>query len=1021
MKTDHSKKLRGRVIVVGLLLCLSTAAFLYTSTHRNEAEPYAPASIEAESDLVKNHSYWGFELMNAEFSSDMNAWVYQFIHEKTGGKLIYVANEDQNKWFSIAFRTPAVDNTGVNHIIEHTVLEGSGKYNFKGAFTEISKRSVYTFMNAYTSSDQTLYPIASENDQDFQNLMSYYLDAVFDPVVVKNDKLLMQEGWRYQVDGSAGDIGFNGVVFNEMKGALSDRYDTIYTQLPSLVYPDTKYRFNSGGNPMDIVDLTHAHLVDTYQKYYTPSNACIVLYGKMDVKEKLQFISEGYYDKYTQKGEIDDPKVQEPFPSPKTFTLQYPAEPGATSENDSILTWNLALSNTDVNDRLGLELLAILLTESNSSDLYLNTVDQDMGQYVSAELDPTYFQPLFTIMLEGANSLDREKFDAAVQKSLGDIARKGFDKREIKAVINSYRLDFKTALLSADKGGNAVDSVSNGFVTHGDPLLLLNQSKTLEAIEAETLKGRYFENLITKYLIDNPHQVSAVFEPAKDYMAGMDTEINQKLQGRLMKMSPEEVNTLKAGSAQYEAWQQLPAVQEALDALPTLEISQLNLKPHRLAPVENTLAGTSMYAYPCDTRGLTRLNLYFDMGTLTQKELSYLDLFSRVLERADTKSYDNTLFTSLLQESTSGLTYTPLFLEDGKDPSQIHGYYQVSTVFESQQSSTAAKLMKEVFLKARLNNRSLIEDTLSELVAELEDEKVNAPADTAYSRIGASLSKAGALYDNRYEEGLKTLSGDEKDFETAYPEIRKTLQSIYRKVFNRRNLKWSIVSDETGIAACEKSMIPLLKALKDQELPSAVWDIEVKKQRTALMAPSEMQTIYEGFSMKQTSTPVSGQDLVFAQLLSEGYMYENIRLKGGAYGGSFTLDPDGTALFETYSDPNLPESVATIRNVPAYLNGYRPKPTDIANAITAVAGGMALGKDLFDETEDEDLRRLSNGDPRLEENLLREALGTTLQDLPAFTEKIEAGLQDSSLVVAGSESQILKNKALFDTLKYIQE
>lgn len=1024
MYKSFSKKQLVALILSGVMAAQTGISVgVYADTNANASTPTAVTEVQTikTEDLVVGQSYYGFKLDKKMFSKDLNSDVFEFTHEKTGGKLVYLANEDKNKWFNVAFRTPTVDNTGVNHILEHSVLEGSEKYDIKSPFTEMGKRSVSTYMNAFTGSDVTSYPIASENEQDFQNLLSVYMDAAFAPVVAKNNKLLMQEGWRYVVDEKTGKISYNGVVFNEMKGALSDMYDTIFTALPSLVYPDTKYKYNSGGNPENIVDLTHAQLVATYKKYYNPTNACIMLYGKMNIAEKLKFISENYYDKYDKTEPIVDNKIQESFTAPKSVTLKYPADESAAPETDSVLTYNFALNNTDVKDRLGLSILSLLLANGDNSPLYKNTIEQGFGQDVYAELDTSYYQPMFTFMLEGADQKDMAKFDKVVQSTLKDLVKKGIDKERIKAVMNSFELSFKSSLLSANKGEMAIDAVNGGFITYGDPTLRLNQSEDLMAIKKEGIEGKYFEDLISKYLLGNKHLVKAVFTPDAQYMANINKNIDQKLADRLKKMNKAQLDALKSEAKAYEAWQQLPLDKASLTVLPTLKISDLDMTPKQLATDEKTISGTTVYEHNVNALGLTRVSMYFDLSTLTQDELVYIDLFSKVLDAADSKQYDNEKLSNLIYKSTGGFDHGAAYLADGKDASVVNAYYNVDATFAKEQCYSAAVLMQELFTNAKINDKELVGNKLSELIDDLKDAKVNNASDMTSSRWNATATKVGALRDSKYTEGYKTLLAAEKDFDKAYPELQKKLNAIYTKVFNKNNLKWSVASDEKGIANCEDAMADMLDVLKSDKLAQNTWKIDIAKKDTGLIIPSEVQYINVGFTMDGIGEKLTGQDLVFAQILSDGYMYENIRLKGGAYGGYFSIQADGRVKFTTYRDPKLKESVQVINNVTAYLKNYKITQEEVDNAIITLAGRFELGSDLFDETYGEDVKKLGHADLELKERLKKEILATKASDLAAFTAKMEKGLKESTMVVSGSETQIKANKNLFDVVAPAQE
>jgi len=1026
LRSQNKKTRITALILSGLLLGqsgITASAANYVQQERSQFGQFSQGQLfraAASTELVVGQTYQGFTLKSKSISKDLDSQVYEFIHEKSGCKLIYFQNEDKNKWFNIAFRTPTVDDTGVNHIIEHTVLEASEKYNFKSPFTEMGKRSVSTYMNAFTGSDVTSYPVASENAQDFQNLMSVYLDAVFAPLVVKNDKLLQQEGWRYEIDEATGKIGLNGVVFNEMKGALSEKNDSIFTALQKLLYPDTKYRFNSGGDPEAVIDLTQEQLVSTYKRHYNPSNACIMLYGKMDPQEKLKYIQDNYLSKYEKAAEIKDDKVQPGYKETKTVTLSYPADASATAKNDSVLTWNLVLNGTTVMDRLGLQILASVLGAGENSPLYKKTVEQGIGQNVQVSLDTSYYQPAFTIMLDGADEKDRQKFEDAIISTLKEQQEKGIDKDRIQAVMNSFELSFKGALLSANKGEMAIGIVNGGFITYGDPLLNMNQSDELAKIKEESQKNAYLEGLISKYLMGNKNLTVATFTPDANYMADMEERIDQKLEERLKKMSEAELAALKQKSEAYVKWQAEPMDLRALESLPSLKISDLDLTPRKRTLTEKKLDGITLYEHQESTLGLTRLELDFNLKTLTQKELTYIELFGKVLGNADTKNHGNDDLWNQINMNTGGFGYGPAYLAKSADPKHVYTYYTLEPVFASEKSETAMALMKELMLNAKLSDKKLVKTKLQDLVDELKQYKLNNAAETADSRLRASLTKTGAMQDYLLNDGMKVLLKAEKNFDKEYPEIEKTLLSIYRKVFNGNGLVCSITSDQAGVAAGEIYLEALSKALSKERLAEKTWKINPYSQKTGLLIPAEVQYVNIGFNQRNLGEKVKGSDFVFAQMLNDGYVYENIRVMGGAYGGYFSVSLDGQVVFSTYRDPNLKESVDVMKNMTKYLKTFKSSQEEIDRAIISIAGRMELGADLFAEIVNQDHKRLTGSDETLREQLKKEILATTSADLPGFLAKLEKGMKNSSMVVAGSSKQIKKNKKLFTEIRNIQ-
>lgn len=1015
------RKVSFILVAVMMIVQISAPINVLATTIEVKASNQVATVEQGSKALVVGQVYEGFKLEKQNFSKDLNAEMYLFVHEKNGGQLVYIDSPDKNKWFSVIFRTPTVDNTGVNHILEHTVLEGSEKYGGNSPFVEMSKRSVNTYMNALTYTDSTCYPIASENDKDFDNLMKVYLDAVFAPLVVKENKFLQQEGWRYELDTNTGEMMFNGVVFNEMKGAMADRYSVVFQKLQETIYPDTKYKYNSGGNPLDIVDLTNEQLADIYAQYYTASNSCIMLYGNMNVVEKLKYINDEYYNKMEKKPAIIDKKEQTPFASPKSFVFNYPSDTESNPETDSILLWSAALSGTNEKDRLGLAILSSILSYGDSAALYKNITENNLGKTVYAGLEDAYYQPAFTVMVEGASNQSMVECDKVVQATFKEMVDNGISKDRIAGMLSQYELSFKSELLTANKGESAMNFLKNGFVTYADPLLNFNSSELLAQIKKEAANGRYFEKLIEKYLINNPHQINITFEPDADYMTQMDKLIDEKLKARVEKFSGKELQDIQSDIKDYSQWQAKKSELESLEELPYLTIEDLDLTAKENKVVDTKIGETRLLKHSVNALGLTELSLYFDLQTLTQKELEYLQLFKSMVESSDTDQYTQEQLDNEINQYTMGISMYEKCYKDLKDSNKYYPYFVVKVNYANENASKVSTLIEEKLLKVKLDDKELMKTKLSEIVDNIKREKSNNTNDIVTSKIYASLTAEGVFGDIKYNQGFQTLSDADKDFEKAYQELQKNLNSIYTKIFNAKNMTVSIATDENSFEINEQAVETLLKVLNNKELKLQNWELKPKKQKIALITSEEVQYLQMGFNLDAIGETLTGQDLVFANIISEGYMYENIRLKSGAYGGIVSISSEGSIRFITYRDPNLKESVDAIENVIQYLKNYKPSVEEINDAIIAVAGKMEQGVDLFEETSLEDGDKLAGLDETFKQRLKNEILNTKPEDLQKFTSKMEKGLKEASLVVAGSEKQIQANTSLFETVKPIQQ
>ena len=471
-------------------------------------------------------NYNGFILVREENIKEVNSIARIFEHEKTGARLLHMENDDTNKVFSIGFKTPPEDSTGVMHILEHSVLCGSRKFPTKEPFVELVKGSLNTFLNAMTFSDKTIYPIASQNEKDFFNLMDVYLDAVFYPNIYKTKEILMQEGWHYDLEKKEDELTYKGVVYNEMKGAFSSPEGILMRKIQETLFPDNTYSNESGGDPKYIPDLTYEQFIDTHKKYYHPSNSYIFLYGDMNLEKCLKFINEEYLADFDRK-EIDaEIKPQEKYNSIKDVEYIYSISEEDDDSEKTFLALNYVTGrSTDEEVYMDLNLLEYILLEAEGAPLKKALLDAEIGKDVFGSFDGGILQPVFSIIAKNSDVSKKEEFRKVVYDTLNDIVKNGIDKKLIEGCINA----FEFRLREADTGGypkglvyymNAMDSWLYG----GDPLMHIKYEHAIENVK-KSLNTNHFEELIKKYMLDNTHASLLTLKPEKGLALREENEL----------------------------------------------------------------------------------------------------------------------------------------------------------------------------------------------------------------------------------------------------------------------------------------------------------------------------------------------------------------------------------------------------------------------------------------------------------------------------------------------------------------
>ena len=514
-----------------------------------------------------------YEVLEQRRIEDIASDGYILRHKKSGARVCVISNDDDNKVFSIGFRTPPEDETGVPHIIEHTTLCGSDKFPVKDPFVELVKGSLNTFLNAMTYPDKTLYPVASYNEQDFKNLMDVYLDAVFHPNITKYQEIFMQEGWHYELESEDAPLTINGVVYNEMKGAYSSPDEVLQTAIAQALFPDNTYSKNSGGDPDHIPELTYEHYLDFYHKYYHPSNSYIYLYGDMDVKERLEWMDRAYLRAY-ESMEIDSNiPMQKPFDAMKFVETTFPITDDDPEENNTYLSYNMVIADVlDPTLYQAFTVLDYVLVSAPGAPVRQALIDAGIGQDVYGSYENEMLQPFFSIVAKNANKGDKKRFVRIIEDTLQNLVENGLNKDALLAGINSEEFRFREADFGQFPKGllYGLQCMESWLFDDKKPFIHLECLDTFEYLRNQISTG-YFEDLIRKYLLENKHGAVVVVAPQKGLNSAKEAALEKKLAEKKAAMSAEEIENLIAQTKHLHAYQEEPSPEEDLKKIPMLK------------------------------------------------------------------------------------------------------------------------------------------------------------------------------------------------------------------------------------------------------------------------------------------------------------------------------------------------------------------------------------------------------------------------------------------------------------------
>ena len=652
-----------------------------------------------------NEIKYGFKLLAIHDVKDINSKLYHYIHEKSGGNLYHLENDDTNCCFAIGFRTLPQDSTGVCHIIEHSLLCGSEKYPLKEPFVNLLKTSLATFLNAFTASDWTMYPFASQTPKDFDNILSIYCDAVFRPLSVIDPKPFLQEGWHLELNNKDELPQYKGVVYNEMKGAMSSVDRVLAQATQEAMYPNTIYRHNSGGEPDVIPELTYEDYKAFYHKHYTPQNAMTYFYGNLDIESKLKFLDEEYFSKFDRVDEEIRIENQEPI-----IDLSYEKDNQIGQDEDVKDNTYMSLcygldSYDNYEELMAMQILNDALLGKNDAPVKKALLDAKLGQNVGAYLDDGNMIPALHISLQKSNKDKKELFKETFENAIIDVVEIGSDKKLLLATINYFEFkDKELDMGRMPKGLVFAMSMMGSFNYYGDILSHLEFSKHYEKFRREIDNG-YFEKLLEKYILNSKHNVQVVCNPSKTLGQEKEAKMNALMKKIKDSMSEQEIEELIKVNQDLAVYQNHVDTKEELDTLPKLNLKDIPSTINFLDSKEITLKKMKGFTHTLNTNKIAYTRLYFNLDVLTEEELPYVFLLEQLYLNVPTRKYSSLELTNLVKTYLGDLSFRTLSLS--KSRSECKLYLGVSSSALVDNVNYIPLLLNEVLLKSKFTKNEV--------------------------------------------------------------------------------------------------------------------------------------------------------------------------------------------------------------------------------------------------------------------------------------------------------------------------
>lgn len=970
-----------------------------------------------------NESYNGFKLLKEQEVKEINSIARVFEHEKTGAKLLSLKNDDDNKVFSISFRTPPNDSTGLPHILEHSVLCGSRKFPMKEPFVELIKGSLQTFLNAMTFSDKTMYPIASRNEADFFNLMDVYLDAVLYPNIYNTPEILMQEGWHYHLENKDDKLKYKGVVYNEMKGAFSSPEGVLYRKIEESVLKDTIYANESGGDPEVIPDLTQEQFLEFHKKYYHPSNSYIFLYGDGDLNKELEFINDKYLKNF-EKIQVDSQIVeQEPYKEQEKIEVEYSISPEDKEDDKTYISLNYVTGkSTDRELTLAMGILEYMLLETPGAPLKKALVDANLGKDIFGGFDDSIMHPVFSIVAKNSNMDKVDKFKEVVNDTLRKIVKEGLDKELIEACINIKEFKLREAEMGgAPKGLLYGITCMKSWLYDGDALTYLKYDEELKNIKS-ALTTDYFEKLIEKYLLNNTHSSLLVLKPKKGLAEEKAAQLQDKLDAYKASLTEEEINKIVEETHNLIKRQSSADSKEVLETIPLLSLDDINKEPEMIPQEVKEIGRTKVLHHNIFTSEIAYVNMIFDASKVEEELIPYVSILSQILGKVSTENKHYSKLANDININTGGISYSIDAYAKNDNDTILYPKFTVRAKVLSDKMSQLVELLNEVIISTKYDDSARIKELIQEIKSRVEMTIFDRGHSVAASRLASYFSPAGCY--NEKVSGLhfyKFISHLERNFDAMKDEILSNIEKVADRIFNKNDLILSITGEEKEYKAFEKSISKVVDNLSDKALPDQKYSFKEVRDNEGLKTPGNVQYVAKGYNYRRLGAEYSGKMLVLKTVTSLDYLWNKVRVQGGAYGCMIRLTRSGNLIFVSYRDPNLKETMTAYDETADYMRELEISDREMRKYIIGTISELdaPLSPALKgDRGAANYIRHLSFEDMKKERE---EVLSTTQNDIKELANIFEDVMRKEYYCALGNESKIDECKDVFNKFMTVFE
>ncbi len=940
----------------------------------------------------------GFSVTRTAPAPDCGSELIEMQHIKTGARLVWLKNSGENKLFSVAFKTPPTDDTGIFHILEHSVLGGSEKYPVKEPFLELMKGTMNTFLNAMTYPDKTVFPVSSRNDTDFMNLTRVYLDAVFAPAIYYNPNIFYQEGWHIEMRSSSDTPVYKGVVFNEMKGAMSSVYSRMESDMMQALYPDSCYRFESGGLPESIPDLSYEQFIHGHKTYYHPSNAYIYLDGPVDIDSVLELIDGEYLCRFDKREVENDIPVQAPI-APTVKKSFYEISPDEEESNHTYYLIGKVLGSWQDRERItAASVLGEALTGSNDAPLKRALLDTGLCLDVSLEVSDGIMQPFGCIAINNTDEENCGSLKETLRSAVSELCEKGIGSELLTAAIN--RLEFRYRAGGEPRGLTRNINALSAWLYGGDPLIYLEMGEVFDSLRAKTGSG-YFEELLRQWLLEAEGTAELYLLPSRTYGDEQKADEAKRLAAIVDGLACEEKDVIVEQNRKLDEWQQSVDTAEQLATMPHLAISEVGEEPLSFDTEVTEINGITVLRHPSSDEGIAAVSLYFSLADCTEEELSAAAAMSELLGELPTADSSAAELQRRITGLLGSISYSvDVFSKQGVTD-KCSPYFSVNARFLDKNTHEALALIAEIITKTSFDDK----DTVKELLLQTDEnykQSIIANGHTySMTRVRASLSAESAVTElvSGYE-GYKRIHEAVK----APEKLIAAIKALSSRIICRARLTASVTGDISPEA--------LITALPEGAAPAAremSFRLDIPEKQ-GVVIPAGVS--YSAMAFPDNSADIAVRKVLFRALSLE-YLWNEVRVKGGAYGTGAFMTASGEQSFFSYRDPSPAATLDICAKAADFTEQYCAGEPDITQyIISSVAKDEPLMSDGNKSRKADGLwfRGITDEERAAEKKRM---LGVTVQQLREAAEKLRT---TGNICVMGTESAMEGLDLVKDTL-----